>query len=223
MRVSVIIPTLNEELTIGRLLNSLEQEAALEILVADGGSADGTIQVAEKRACVIRCPRGRSTQMNHAARQANGEILLFLHADVRLEKGAIPAVLAAMRDPQTVGGNFRIRYDGDDVTAAVFTWINRQRYRFGVFYGDSGIFCRKNVFEELGGYAEWPILEDFDFAQRLRRRGKLALLPQTIHVSDRRWRRGGLLATMWNWFWIQGLYLAGVSPQRLHRMYRDIR
>ena len=107
--------------------------------------------------------------------------------------------------------------------AAAFTSVNRWRRRLGVFYGDSGIFCRRKVFESLGGYAPWPILEDYDFARRLRKAGKLALLDEPIWVSDRRWRTSGLLPTLWSWFWVQGLYLAGVNPERLAGLYHPVR
>ena len=120
-------------------------------------------------------------------------------------------------------GNFDIRYEGSDWVAAAFTSANRWRRRLGVFYGDSGIFCRREVFEALGGYAPWPILEDYDFARRLRRAGRLALLDEPIWVSDRRWRTCGLLPTLWSWFWVQGLYLAGVEPKRLAELYRPVR
>jgi hypothetical protein len=127
-------------------------------------------------------------------------------------------------DPAVVGGNFDIRFTGGDFTAAVFSWINRVRCRaFGIFYGDSGIFCRRDVFLALDGYRDWPLLEDYEFAVRLSRHGPLALLRHPIDVSDRRWRRGGLVRTMWAWFWVQGLYLVGVSPHRLARMYRHVR
>ena len=94
---------------------------------------------------------------------------------------------------------------------------------FGILYGDSGIFCRRSVFKELGGYQAFPVLEDYEFARRLWKRGRLAFLDEPIHVSDRRWRQSSVLGTLWNWFWIQGLYLIGVTPERLARMYRDVR
>jgi hypothetical protein len=161
--------------------------------------------------------------MNAGAHAASGEILLFLHADCRLSAGALDAVLAAMADPDTAGGNFDLRFEGNDAAAAAFTLLNRWRRRFGIFYGDSGIFCRRSVFEALGGYRPWPILEDYEFARRLQRCGRLAFLATTIWTSNRRWRRTGLLRTIWSWALIQGLYTAGVSPRRLARLYRHVR
>lgn len=161
--------------------------------------------------------------MNHGARHASGDVLWFLHSDTRVEAGAFEAMESALGDPRVVGGNFDIVFEGGDSAARTFAWVNRKRYRFGIFYGDSGIFVRRAVFEEFGGYREWPILEDYEFARRMWRRGRVAFLPERIHVSNRRWRNAGVWATLWQWFWIQALYLAGVSPRRLASMYRDVR
>lgn len=222
-RLSIVIPTFNEERAIGGLLENLQRLGPDEVVVADGQSNDRTAAIAAGHARVVATPRGRALQMNAGACATSGEILLFLHADVRLGLGALEAVRHALRDPRVAGGNFDIRYDGGDWAARAFTRINRWRRHFGVFYGDSGIFSRREVFEALGGFRPWPILEDYDFARRLRGCGKLALLDEPIWVSDRRWRSTGLLPTMWSWFWVQGLYLAGVSPHRLARLYPAIR
>lgn len=221
--ISVIIPTLNEGKSIEGLLRSLAEAGARDVIVADGGSSDDTVARARGYAVVVPCARGRAAQMNEGARHASGDVLWFLHADVQLEPGALQSIAAAMRDQHVVGGNFEIAFEGGDAAARVFGWINRVRYRFGVFYGDSGIFVRRAVFEEFGGFKEWPILEDYEFARRLWRRGRVAFLPEKIHVSNRRWRHAGMWTTLWQWFWIQALFLAGVPPRKLASMYRDVR
>ena len=221
--ISAIIPTYNEEHTIGRLLENLKELGAEEVIVADGNSADRTVEIASAYARVIRSRTCRALQMNVGAQASSGEVLLFLHADVRLGPGGLAAVRDNLRNPEVAGGNFDIHYEGCDWVAAAFTSVNRWRRRLGVFYGDSGIFCRRKVFEALGGYAPWPILEDYDFARRLRKAGKLALLHEPIWVSDRRWRTSGLLSTLWSWFRVQGLFLAGVEPERLAGLYRPVR
>ncbi|MFN3325000.1 MAG: TIGR04283 family arsenosugar biosynthesis glycosyltransferase [Bryobacteraceae bacterium] len=223
MTVSAVVPTYNEESTIAGLLENLTAAGPDEIIVSDGGSADRTVEIARRSAQVVISPAGRARQMNEGARKARGDVLLFLHADVRVEPGSLRAIREAMCDPAVVGGNLDIRYEGGDLAASAFTRINRARCRFGIFYGDSGIFCRRSFFEQEGGYREWLILEDYDFARRMWRAGGVVLLSEPIYVSDRRWRKAGLLPTLWSWFWIQGLYLAGVSPERLARMYRDVR
>jgi rSAM/selenodomain-associated transferase 2 len=223
VRISIIIPTLNEESEIGPLLASLADLDADELLVADGGSRDRTVEIASRHAEIVPSATGRAAQMNAGASRASGDVLLFLHADARLGASALAAVRRVMTDPSVAGGTFDIRYSGKDWTAAAFTRINRWRRRCGVFYGDSGIFCRRAVFDALGGFVCWPVMEDYEFARRLRRAGRLAHLDEPISVSDRRWRRGGLLRTMANWFLIQSLYCAGVPPKHLARLYRHIR
>lgn len=223
--VSIIVPTLQEESTIEGLLDHLSTLGAGEILLVDGGSTDRTVELARKFAGVriLQTRPGRALQMNAGAKASTGAVLLFLHADVRLHNRALHAVRSSLADGRTIGGNFDIRYEGADLAAACFTWINRQRRRLGIFYGDSGIFCLRSVFVELGGYQYWPILEDYEFGRRLWKTGKLALLREPIHVSGRRWRQSGLLWTVWTWIVIQGLYLLGFSPHKLARLYRHVR
>lgn len=217
--VSVIVPVLNEESIVDECLAGLLELSPDEVIVADGHSTDHTREIAAGYARVVISEPGRGRQLNAGAAASTGEILLFVHADVRFSNKALEPLRDAMRDAGVIGGNFDIVYEG----APAFTRINRWRRGFGVFYGDSGIFCRRTVFNEIGGYRDWPVLEDYEFGRRLWKRGKLALLDEPIIVSARRWRKTGLPATLWSWFWIQGLYLLGVSPHRLARMYRDVR
>ena len=223
--VSILVPTYREASTISALLHNLTELGADEIIVIDGGSLDGTSEIASRfpGARLIHAERGRAVQMNAGVLTSRGDVLLFLHADTRLNPGALEPVRRAMSDPAVAGGNFDIRYDGNDLAAACFTLINRYRCKFGILYGDSGLFCRRSVFQALDGFKPWPILEDYEFGRRLRKMGSLALLDEPIYVSNRRWRRGGLVATMWIWLLIQVLYLLGVSPVRLARLYSAIR
>jgi rSAM/selenodomain-associated transferase 2 len=221
--ISIVVPVYNEEAAIGGLLDNLGAQRFGEVIVVDGGSTDRTAELASQRVRVIRSEIGRAAQMNAGAAAASGETLLFLHADVRLEEGSLDQIRRAMEDAATVGGNFDIRYGGNDWAAGAFTRINRWRRKCGIFYGDSGIFCRRLVFEKLGGYRLWPILEDYDFARRLSKAGRLALLEFPIWVSDRRWRKSGLVPTLWSWLLIQGLYYLGVPPRLLVRLYRHVR
>lgn len=221
--VSLIVATYNEQQGILSLLAHLRSLHDGELIVADGTSADATAELARRYSKVVQTPPSRALQFNEAARRATGDVLLFLHADVRLGPAALARMRDVMRNLAIIGGNFDIRYDGGDLAAMAFTRINQWRRRLGVFYGDSGIFVRRNFFESTGGFQPWPILEDYEFARRLWKTGAVALLDEPIYVSNRRWKKCGLLRTMWQWFWIQGLYLAGVSPHRLAGMYRAVR
>jgi rSAM/selenodomain-associated transferase 2 len=221
--ISVIIPAYNESATIPDLLEIVSREGAEEVIVVDGGSEDGTSEIARRYCRVIKSALGRAQQMNVGAHAATGDILLFLHADVRLAPGTLNAVRYAMQDPAVAGGNLDIRYDGSGWAPVAFTCINRWRRRYGIFYGDSGIFCRRALFQKLGGYPPWPILEDYHFARRLWKCGRLALLDEPLSVSDRRWKTSGLFRTLCSWVLIQGLYYCGVPPRRLARLYRHVR
>lgn len=227
--ISVIIPTYNEESVLEGLLEQLGgQGEDTEVLVADGASTDGTITLAERYARVVASERNRGRQLNRAARQARGDILLFLHADVRLPPGALKAVERALADPEVVGGNFTLEFVGDGFPGRVFTRIDRWRRRFGIFYGDSGIFVRRGIFDRLGGFQPWPLLEDYEFARRLLRAGKTVCLPERLAVSSRRWQgpdgRGGRLwRTMASWFFIQVLFILGLPAPWLARWYPPVR
>lgn len=222
--ISVIIPTYNEESRLEQLLRELqEQGTGAEVLVADGASTDATVAVAARHARVVRSERNRGRQLNRAAREAQGDILLFLHADVRLPAGALAAVERVLADRRVVGGTFSLEFTGDGLPGRVFTGINRWRRRFGIFYGDSGIFVRRELFERLGGFREWPLVEDYEFARRLVKAGKTVCLPERLQVSSRRWSGGRLWRTMAAWLFIQTFYFLGVSPERLARWYPPVR
>jgi rSAM/selenodomain-associated transferase 2 len=224
-RVSVIVPAYNEVSTLAALLQDLRAARPDEIIVVDGSSTDGTAELARRAAGarLIQTRPCRALQMNAGAKAAVGDVLLFLHADVRLPARGLESLRRAMSHCSVIGGNFNICYQGDDLAAKTFTFINRHRRRFGVFYGDSGIFCRRLIFDQLGGFRPWPILEDYEFARRLWKIGNLAFLDDPLYVSDRRWRRSGVVRTASAWVLIQGLYILGVSPARLARFYAHVR
>ena len=222
-RVSVIIPVLNEESTIENLLTQAWVANADEIIVADGGSTDRTLALASPHAKVICAAAGRGPQMNAAARVASGDILFFLHADVILKPGAVEAVRRAFEDPAVVGGCLDVVFTGGDWVSRLFTWGYHHRRIFRIIYGDSGIFCRRDIFEQLNGYKNIAIMEDYEFARRLWKQGRMALLAEPIYVSDRRWRKAGLVRTWMVWTVIQTLFSLGYPPAKLGRFYSVIR
>jgi len=219
--ISVVVPTLNEAPVLGRTLEAVSREEGVEILVADGGSRDGTREIAAKAgAAVLAVSGGRAAQMNAGAAASGGRILLFLHADTLPPSGYGALIRRALEDPATVAGAFRFRTDGSG--AAIRAVERAANFRSVVLrwpYGDQGLFLEKRVFEEAGGFAPLPVMEDFDLVRRLRRRGAIATLSEPILASARRWERSGVVrTTLRNQCMIAG-YLAGVAPERLYRFY----
>jgi rSAM/selenodomain-associated transferase 2 len=226
--ISVLIPTLNEAGEMPRLLDHL---AALhghwETIVADGDSLDETRRIAADhplRPCVITQTGGRAAQLNAAARAAGGELLLFLHADSRLPRDAYASLAEASRTPGVAGGNFALRFgDGSGTFERILGAVYRLQRRHGLYYGDSSVWVRRDTFERLGGFREIAIMDDYDFVRRLERIGATRCLPGPATTSARRWRAAGVPRTVLAWVLIRRLYVAGVSPDRLARLYRAVR
>jgi rSAM/selenodomain-associated transferase 2 len=223
--VTVIVPTFNEAASIARVV-AAANAIGDEVIVADGGSTDETSAIAERAgAIVVRAPRGRGAQLHAGATRARGDVLLFLHADSDLPAGARSAIEEALLDDAVVGGNFRLRFVPPSRAARLFSWANDARRRwFHIYYGDSAIFVRRRVYEDLGGFRPLPILEDYDLVRRLERRGKTVYVKDIIvEASSRRFAHSPM-RTLLVWTWIQMLYsLLDVSPDRLARHYADIR
>lgn len=226
MRLAIVIPTLNEEEALRRNL-PLALAQADEVVVSDGGSRDRTVEVARRLgATVVEGPPGRGGQLNRgadAAMAATADFLLFLHADTTLPEGGGDAVRAAL-DGGAPGGAFRLRFDTETPTLRLGSALINARTRWtGLPLGDQAQFATRAAFAALGGYRDWPILEDLDFAWRLKRLGRPALLSGHVTTGARRFLALGPARTVAiNWL-IWSLFLAGVSPHRLARLYRQIR
>lgn len=227
-RLSVIIPTLNEEPRIGAQLGRLAAMPGVhEVIVADGGSDDRTPQIvrASRTARLVTAPAGRGPQMNAGAQIATGDVLLFLHADVVLPFDAAALVAGALADPVVVGGAFRVRTvaDGDAGWPAKWLWLADLRSKYSRLpYGDQALFVRRDVFDALGGFAPIPLFEDLDFSRRLKRAGRMYRLPATVEVSGRRFLAHPVYyACAMNI--LPMLYRLGVPPQALARVYGHIR
>lgn len=197
-----------------------------EIIVVDGGSGDRTREIAARHPAVgtvLNAPRGRARQMNAGAAHAVGDVLLFVHADTRLPRDAAAAITGALADPRVSGGNFRLVFEGGGMFSRVLGVVYAVQRRSGIFYGDSAIFVRSDLFRRLGGYPDQPVMEDFEMARAIARAGRAVCLGGPAITSSRRWRRSGIVRTVTSWVLVRWLYQLGVSPERLARLYRVIR
>lgn len=235
MRISVIIPTFNEAGSIKASIGSVRGEA-WEIIVADGGSTDGTVgEALDLGAVVVSTPPGRGLQMDAGAHRATGDVLLFLHADTVLSEGWSYAVKKALGDERNVGGGFRlsivnkwgtrgrIERDGKvirSIKLKIVESIANARARYlGLIFGDQAIFARREAFFRTGGFRKLPLMEDVDCVKRLRGLGRVKLLNERASTSPRRWLENGVLRnTLRNWTLLT-LYRFGVSPEKLYSIY----
>ncbi len=219
--ITVIIPTLNEESNLAETLTTVTGFDNVEIIVVDGGSSDKTVDIArEHDATVLSGPTGRSAQINLGALFANGEIIVFLHADTRLPVGWINNVHCELEKNGVVGGAFKLGIDGDSLGLHLIETMANFRSRWlGMPYGDQAIFVKTEVFRSLGGFLNLPIMEDFEFVKRLRKKGNINIVPNSVLTSARRWEKRGIwVTTAINQVIIIG-YLLGISPKLLARLY----
>ena len=216
-RLSVIVPTLDEERCLAHTLAEIGNSSGEEILVVDGGSADATVSLArEAGARCLQSPAGRAAQMNAGAAAARGEILLFLHADTLLPSDYRHHVEAVLRRPGVVAGAFRLAFDDPRRSLRLIAaGANVRSKILQQPYGDQALFLRRETFETLGGFRELPVMEDYDFVRRLRARGRIAIAPAHVTTSSRRWLRHGVWrTTLTHQRMLLGRHL-GVSFERL--------
>lgn len=222
--VSIVIPTYNEECCIGHTIRAISRlQGDFEVIVADGGSTDRTVAIAEKLATVVHAPRGRGPQQAEGASAARGNVLWFLHADTIPAADALASIRLALADPRVAGGNFSLRFDGDIRAARQLTSIYPYLRLIGLCYGDSGIFVRSSVYKACGGFMPYPLFEDVDLVRRIRRHGAFRTLPETLVTSSRRFEHRNFARVFAEWTALQMLYWAGVSPNRLAQMYAPVR
>lgn len=221
--ISVIIPTLNEAGRLPGLLGALKaQPVSHEVIVVDGGSLDGTAAVARSfGARVFISPPGRGRQVYEGALRARGGVLLFLHADSVFPEGGLAAIGQALATrPRLMGGNFRLLFDGEGGFSrwleGFYAWIRAR----GFYYGDSGLFVRRDVYDRLGGIRPIALMEDYDFVRRLEDAGETVCIEDPpLVTSSRRFEGRHPAAIVWGWFKIHALFHLGMPPDRLARLY----
>ncbi len=227
MKLSIVIPTLDESINLPSALASLPANA--EIVVSDGGSSDPTPTVAARHdARVVSGSPGRAAQMNRGATASTGDVLLFLHADCRLGPRASAAIASALSDPAVVGGSFRLRIADENGPEKlryrlIAGMSNARATCLGAPYGDQAVFCRRDAFERVGGFPELLFMEDVAFVRKLKRVGRLARVDETVTTGQRHWTSLGPFATtVLNWTMVS-LFTVGVSPERLAPVYFRLR
>jgi hypothetical protein len=220
--ISVIIPVLNEGTAIVDAVHRLRQVPGIEVIVADGGSSDGTPEAAAScGATVVHAPQGRAVQMNAGAVNAHSEILLFLHADTHLPDGFDAQIRSVLADPGVIAGSFSLGFDDESLPMKITAWGANVRSRFlQLPYGDQAFFLKSPDFSASGGFPDIPIMEDVLFMRTLRSKGRIVTLPRKVVTSARRHKRLGVFRTwLINQYVISG-FLLGADPTALSRLYR---
>ena len=226
MKLTVIVPTLNEAAHLGASLASLPREA--EVVVADGGSTDETVAIATRfGARVVTGSNSRARQMNRGVDAAGGDTLLFLHADCTLGPNAFNQIQTALDDDDgddVVGGSFRLSVRDASWGLKWIAATSNARARYlRTPYGDQALFVRRSAFEKLGGFPEIPFMEDVALVRKLKRLGKLVCVNETVTTGARHWQQlGSVRTTLLNWSMVT-LYLLGVPAERLEPYYRRLR
>jgi rSAM/selenodomain-associated transferase 2 len=219
-RLSIVIPTLNEEQHIGACLESVHTLDA-EVIVADGGSSDATGTIARRHgARLIHAPRGRGSQLRAGAAAAGGDAILFIHADCVLAESGARAVMSAIVDPSFTIGTLRLRLAGRHPLYNLYSWFTRFDSIWTSF-GDQGIVIRRGLYDRLGGFPDWPLLEDVKLLREARRTAKINSLPGEMITSARRFERVGIARQQFRNGGIIIRYLLGTSPESLARDYAD--
>ncbi len=226
LRLSVVIPTWNEARSIAQTIAAIRTTGFDEIVVVDGGSTDDTLPCALEAGAdhaVVSAP-GRGVQQNRGAELTTGDVLCFLHADCVPHPDSAAALRREFSDPTVAAACFTQRIDAVGFAYRALEWGNLRRVLWwGSAYGDQGLCVRREVFQRIGGFPEWRLMEDLELCRRLRGQGRFRVLDRPLTVSARRWQRRGIVRqTLLNWTLLT-LFRCGVHPDTLARWYAAIR
>lgn len=220
--ISIIIPTLNEASVLDRTLRCLlRQEKPFETIVVDGGSRDDTTARAQSwGATVYEAPTGRASQMNWGAERASGDVFLFLHADTLLPPEGLSTIREALEEPGTTSGTFRLQFDHPTPLLRFYGWCTRWPW-IRLCFGDRGQFAHRSAFEAVGGFPDWPVFEDLEFAARLSEYGGFRFLDTAVMTSSRRFHRHGPVRQQLLNLYLWTHYMLGTDPERVAHLYHS--
>jgi rSAM/selenodomain-associated transferase 2 len=225
--LSIIIPVVNEQETIGKGLAALQplRQRGVEVIVVDGGSTDATLALAHPFAdLALSAPLGRASQMNAGARRAQGEHFLFLHSDTMLPEQAVESISAALNQGERVWGRFDVRFDSPLlILRVVASMMNRRSRWTGIATGDQAMFVQRQAFERVGGFPEIALMEDIALSRSLKRLSRPVCLRARVTTSGRRWEKNGALRTILLMWRLRAAFFLNADPSGLAERYRHAR
>ncbi len=225
LTVSIIIPTLNEGKNIKCLLSHIQKNYPIcELIIVDGGSSDNTVSIAQDFGIVVHSQKGRGRQLNKGAEHASADILWFLHADTIPHPDSVNQIHSKMHNKIIVGGGFEYNFNTSSKSLQFISWFSNKKNRlFNRIYGDMGIFVRKDIFEQMDGFQESHLMEDFEFSRRLKKIGRITILPHQIATSPRDWYKEGFLKKVSKDTFIRMAYCMNVDNQILYNWYYGVK